>query len=122
MSKELVSGVAGGLVGGLVVSGLMKVPAIRPSKEVVEKKLLNAGESVTLKPQTTYKFAIVLLHGDGDLEVKHTVTVNGVTTELMGDEQAIELLANQTLEITATNTSTVESKSTMTIEILSQAW
>jgi hypothetical protein len=40
----------------------------------------------------------------------------------MGDEQAIEVLADETLEITATNTSTAGAKSTMTIEILGRGW
>jgi hypothetical protein len=101
---------------------LIKALRITPSKQVINKQSINAGASVTLLPATQYKFAIVLFHGDGDPEVRHTVTVNGVATELMGDEQAIEMLADETIEITATNTSTTGAKSTMTIEVLSLTW
>jgi hypothetical protein len=101
---------------------LIRALKITPSKEVISSQSINAEATVTLLPATQYKFAIVLFHGDGDPEVKHTIIVNGVTTELMGDEQAIEVLADETIEITATNTSTTEAKNTMTIEILSLGW
>jgi hypothetical protein len=101
---------------------LIKALKITPSKQVIAKQTLDPNASTVLLPATQYRFAIVLFHGDGDPEVKHTVTVNGVAAELLGDEQAIEVLADETLEITATNTSTAESKSTMTIEILSLGW
>jgi len=120
MSKELVSGIVGGLVGGSISKALMKIPTPRSNKVVVSSQLLEPGETRTLI-SNTYKHGIILFHGDGDPEVTHTVTVNGVTTELMGDEQAIEIISNETVEITATNTST-EPKSTMTIEILSLVW
>jgi hypothetical protein len=48
--------------------------------------------------------------------------VGNTVVELLGDEQAIEVLANDTIEVTAMNTSTTEAKSTMTIEILSLEW
>jgi hypothetical protein len=101
---------------------LIKALKITPSKQVINKQSINAGASVTLLPATQYKFAIVLFHGDGDPEVKLSINVDTAVTELMGNEQAIEVLANETIEITATNTSTTEQKSTMTIEILSLAW
>jgi hypothetical protein len=122
MSKELVSGIAGGLVGGFIASGLMKIPAIRSSKEVIEKKLLSAGESVTLKPLTTYKFSIILFHGDGDVQVNITVKVDGVEDIITADTQAIEVLANQTIEIIASNSDTLNPRNTCTIEILSLSW
>jgi hypothetical protein len=40
----------------------------------------------------------------------------------MGDEQAIEVLANETIEIVAVNTSTTDVKNSMTVEILSLSW
>jgi hypothetical protein len=101
---------------------LLEALKITPSKQVIAKQTLNPNASTTLLPATQYKFAIVLFHGDGDPEVKHTITVNGVSAELMGDEQAIEVLADETLEITATNTSTAGAKSTMTIVILGRGW
>jgi hypothetical protein len=122
MEREIISGAIGGAIGGLLTSKLMKIPRFESKKEIISKQTLNPGASTTLKPATPYKFAIVLFHGDGDLDVKITVKVGATTTELLGDEQAIEVLANETIEITATNTNTTEAKSTMTIEILSLAW
>jgi hypothetical protein len=101
---------------------LIKALKITSSKQVISKQSISAGGSATLLPATQYKFAIVLFHGDGDPEVKHVITVNGVATEIMGDEQAIEVLANETMEIVAVNTSTTEAKSSMTVEILSLSW
>jgi len=100
---------------------MIKLPKLRAHKEVIEKISLPAGVSYALLSKR-YNFAIILFHGDGDLEVKHTVKVNNTVVELLGDEQAIEVLANETIEITATNTSTTTAKSTMTIEILSLTW
>jgi hypothetical protein len=101
---------------------LIKALKITPSKQVISKQSISAGGSATLLPATQYKFAIILFHGDGDFEVKHVVRVGNTVAELAGDEQAIELVADETIEITATNTSTTESKNTMTIEVLSLTW
>ena len=120
MSKVAES-LLGGFIGGLVTSKMIKLPKLRAHKEVIEKISLPAGVSYALLSKR-YNFAIILFHGDGDLEVKHTVKVNNTVVELLGDEQAIEVLANETIEITATNTSTTTAKSTMTIEILSLTW
>jgi hypothetical protein len=120
--SEVISGVIGGIIGSAMTVNLMKIPKPVSRKEVISKQTLNPGASVTIKPQTQYHFAIILFHGDGDPEVKHVITVNGVATEIMGNEQAIEMLANETIEIVAVNTSTTEPKSSMTVEILSLSW
>jgi hypothetical protein len=117
----IVEGLVGGFVGGLVTSKMIKLPRLRAHKEVVEKKALPPETSYALLSKR-YQFAIVLFHGDGDPEVKHSVKVNNTVVELLGDEQAIGVLADETIDITAVNTSTTEAKSTMTIEILSLAW
>jgi hypothetical protein len=108
-------------MGGLITSKMIKLPRLRAHKELVEKKALPPETSYALLSKH-YKFAIVLFHGDGDPEVKHVITVNGVATEIMGNEQAIEVLANETIEIRATNTSATDVKNSMTIEILSLEW
>jgi hypothetical protein len=117
----IVEGLIGGVLGGIVTSKMIKLPKLRAHKEVVEKKALPPETSYALLSKR-YQFAIVLFHGDGDMEVKHTVKVGNTVVELLGDEQAIEVLANDTIEVTAMNTSTTEAKSTMTIEILSLEW
>jgi len=103
-------------------SKLLEALRITPSKQVIAKQTLEPNVLVTLLPATQYKHTVILFHGDGDPEVKHTVKVNNTVIELLGDEQAIELLANESLEVTATNTSTTEAKNTMTIEILYLTW
>jgi hypothetical protein len=119
--EGIVKGLIGGFVGGLVTSKMIKLPKLRAHKEVVEKKALPPETSYALLSKR-YQFAIVLFHGDGDPEVKHSVKVNNTVVELLGDEQAIEVLANESVEIVAVNTSTTEPKNTMTIEILSLEW
>jgi hypothetical protein len=120
--SEVISGVIGGIIGSAVTTNMMKIPKPASKKEVISRQTLDPGASVTIKPPTRYYFAIILFHGDGDPEVKHTVVVNGKTAELMGDEQAIEVLANETIEIVAVNTSTTDVKNSMTVEILSLEW
>jgi hypothetical protein len=96
------------------IDRLMLIKALKitltSSKQVITQQTLNPNASTTLLPSTIYKHAIILFHGDGDPEVKHMITVDGTTTELSGDQQAIELLAEQTIEVTATNTSATDLK------------
>jgi hypothetical protein len=68
---------------------LLEALKITPSKQVIAKQTLDPNASTVLLPATQYRFAIVLFHGDGDPEVKHTVTVNGVATELLGDSKQL---------------------------------
>jgi hypothetical protein len=103
-----------------IVTGVAR--RARASKLLLVRQQLNAGESATLLPDTTYKFAIMLIHGDGDLEVQLVVTVGGNTYTLSGDEQAIEVLANESTAITAKNTDTQSPHYAPTIEIAHLAW
>jgi hypothetical protein len=122
MAREVVAGIVGGLVG----AGLMRIrappPAITASKEVIRPQSIGAGSSVTLKPTTTYKFAIILFHGNGDSQIRLDIVRNGVTESLYGNEQAIEILANESISITAVNTDTASPRNTPTIEIVSLSW
>jgi hypothetical protein len=122
LAKEFIAGVAGGLVG----AGLMKItappPSITASKELVASRSVGAGASVTLKPSTTYRFAIILFHGNGDPQIRLDITRNGVTVSIYGNEQAIELLANESITITAVNTDTTTARNTPLIEIVSLSW
>jgi hypothetical protein len=126
MSK--IDGMLAGAVGGaLATIGLLKIkppPApITSNKQIIRPQSLAAGATgMTILPSTTYKFAIILFHGDGDAQIKLTVTVNGTSVTLYGNEQAIELLANQTISVVADNTDTTAARSTPTIEILSLSW
>jgi hypothetical protein len=123
--KEIVGGFMGGVVGGaLATFGLMKIgkAAITSNKTTISQLLIGAGATVTLLPQTTYKFAVILFHGDGDHQVQLSIKVDNTTYTLYGDEQAIELLANQSITITATNTDTTSSHISPTIEIVYLTW
>jgi len=108
-------------------AGLMRIrapppPAITASKEVIASQSIGAGASVTLKPTTSYKYATVLFHGDGDPQVRLDVTVGDTTISVYGNEQAIEVLANESISITAVNTDTANPRNTPTIEIISLSW
>jgi hypothetical protein len=97
-------------------------PAITATKEVIQPRSVEAGGSVTLKPSTTYKFAIILFHGDGDAQIRLDITRDGVTVSIYGNEQAIEILANESITIVAVNTDTASPRSTPLIEIVSLSW
>jgi hypothetical protein len=125
MAREVLAGVIGGVVG----AGLMRIrapppppPAIVASKEVIQPQSIGAGGSVTLKPSTNYKFAIILFHGNGNSQVRIDVIKGAVTESIRGDEQAIEILANESISITAVNEDTATARSTPTIEIVSLSW
>ena len=125
MAREVVAGIVGGLVG----AGLMRIrapppppPAITATKETIASQSVTAGGSVTLKPTTTYKFAIILFHGNGDSQVRIDVIKGAVTESIRGNEQAIEVLANESISITAVNEDTATARSTPTIEIVSLSW
>jgi hypothetical protein len=127
-NRDFTGGLIGGVIGGaLATLGLMKINkptqiTITSNKQVIQPQSLNAGATATLLPQTTYKFAIILFHGDGGSQIKVTVKVNTKTYTLYGNEQAIEIVANETVEITAINTDTVNTHNTPTIEIIYLIW
>ena len=99
------------------MSGVIKISRIaRITKTVISKQTLGAGASTTLFSKAVL-LAVVLIHGDGDIEVQITVKENEKTYTLYGNEQAIELIANEAIEITAVNMDTVETRNTPTIEI-----
>jgi hypothetical protein len=122
LAKEVLAGVAGGLVG----AGLMRItappPAITASKELITSRSVGAGASLTLKPSTTFKFAILLFHGNGDPQIRLDITKGATTESIFGNEQAIEVLANESIAITAVNTDTANSRNTPLIEIVSLSW
>jgi len=82
--------------GGRLLEGLMRITAPPPSivsnKEIINAATIGAGQTVTLKPATLYKLAIMLFHGDGDADVE--VRLQGATLRTInGNEQGIELIA-----------------------------
>jgi hypothetical protein len=120
-----IDSIIGGAVGGAIAAiGLMRIARTEVSsgKQVVQRLELDPGATATLLPRTTYKFAIILLHGDGDQQVRLVVKVGEATYELRGDEQAIEVVANEPVEIAATNTDTDSPRSTMTVEVAYLSW
>jgi hypothetical protein len=122
LNKE---GLVGGVIGGaLATLGLMKISkvVITSSKQIIQPQSLNAGATATLLSPVTYKFAIILFHGDGDPQIQLSVTVGSNAYTLGGDEQAIELIAGEQVTITANNTDTANPHSTPTIEIVSISW
>jgi hypothetical protein len=123
MAKEVVAGIAGGIVG----AGLARLTAppqqrVTSSKEVIGRYMLAPGQTLTLRPTITYKFAIILFHGDGDSEVRVDIVKGETTTSIYGNQQAIEVLANETIKIDAVNTDTTIIKAAPIIEIVSLSW
>jgi hypothetical protein len=122
MAKEVIAGIA----GGIAAAGLMRITApptsISSNKETIPRQTLPSAGSATLKPTTTYKFAIVLFHGDGDPQVRLDITKGATTVSINGNEQAIEILANESILIAAVNTDIINPRSTSTIEIISLDW
>jgi hypothetical protein len=121
MVREIAAGVLGGLIGAGLARATTPTITITSNKETLSKQSIGAGASVTLKPSTNYKFAILLFHGDGDSRVRLDITKGATTVSVYGDEQAIELLANESVSIVAVNTDTA-SRNTPTIEIISLSW
>ena len=91
-------------------------------KTIIKQQTLSADTTLTLLSPTTYKFAIMLLHGDGDPQVQLTVTVGSNTYTLNGDVQGIELITDEQVAITASNTDTANPHNTPTIEIGHLSW
>jgi hypothetical protein len=118
--------ISAGILGGLIGAGLARATTptitITSNKETLSKQSIGAGASVTLKPSTNYKFAIMLFHGDGDPQVRLDIAKGATTVSVYGNEQAIEILANESISIVAVNTDTANPRNTPTIEIISLSW
>jgi hypothetical protein len=110
---------------GKTAAGLMRITPppvnIVATKEIIITNPVGAGQTVTLKTATNYKFAIMLFHGDGSGDVQ--VRIQGDTTRTInGNEQGIELIAGETVTLAAQNTNTTTSRNHPTIEILTLGW
>jgi hypothetical protein len=121
----LTSKVKTGIPRGRATAGLLRItippPNIVATKEIINSGSIGAGQTVTLKPAALYKFAIMLFHGDGHADVE--VRLQGVTLRTInGNEQAIELVAEEIIAITARNNNTTTSRNHPTIEILTLDW
>jgi hypothetical protein len=127
-NRDLAGGLMGGLIGGaLATLGLMKISkptqiTITSGKHVIQSRSLDAGARAILLSQIAYKFAIVLFHGDGDPQIQLSVAVGSNEYTINGDEQAIEVLANESIAVTASNTDTANPHNTPTIEIAYISW
>jgi hypothetical protein len=111
--------------GGRAKPGLMTITAPPPnivaSKEIINTGPIGAGQTVTLKPATDYKFAVMLFHGNGNPDVE--VRLQGATLRTInGNEQGIELVAGETMTITARNNNASLTRNHPTIEILALDW
>lgn len=96
--------------------GLMKIRAPTLTSQRVTVPSTRITSPATLY-NNTLRFAIVLFHGDGDPSVTLSVTRGSDVFTLYGNEQAIEIVANETLRIDASGNG-----ATPTIEILVLSW
>jgi len=106
--------------------GLMKItappPAIYPTKEVLDQQTIPPGMVFTIKAPTVYKHAVVIFHGNGDLQIILRVFIGAQQFNVGGAEFNVLTIANSTLEIRAENTNPYDPRTTPTIEILSLSW
>ena len=113
--------VLGSVLGGAIAAGLFKLKppavAINAKRTVISPQSITATPA-TLLPATTYKFAIIFFHGDGDSTLTLTVTRGTQTFTLTGADQAIETVANESIQIDATS----GSGNSPTIEIVYLEW
>ncbi|MEM4847782.1 MAG: hypothetical protein QW794_08505 [Thermosphaera sp.] len=100
-------------------AGLMKIRAVTivASRATIQRQNITTTPATILQ-QTHYKFAIVLIHGDGDPTLTLTVTRGNQTFTLYGHEQAIEIVAEEDLKIEATSGSGYSP----TVEIAYLSW
>jgi hypothetical protein len=105
-------------------AGLMKIKkfVLGATKAIIQPQPVTYGQPVTLVPQTFYKFAIIIFHGDGDPGIVIDVKVGDKTYTLSGDEQAIELVVGQNVTITASNPTPDTIANSMTIEMAYLTW
>jgi hypothetical protein len=123
MSKEVLAGAVGGLVGaGLARLTAPRQQRVTSSKQVIAPAALLPSGTVTLVPTTTYKFAIMLFHGDGSSDVRLDILKGGTTITIEADKQAIEILANESIKISATTGNASLPRTTPTIEIIALSW
>lgn len=106
-----------------LVSVLTKIiPKPQSGKLVIDATLLAPGETRTLLNETSYKFAVILVHGNGDPEVTLNVAIGGGIYRLTGADQRIILVANEAVSIVAENSDQTYQKVTPLIEIAHITW
>jgi len=91
-------------VAAVMPGGLFKIrpPAFTAARQTIPPQSITTTPT-TLLPSTTYKFAIVFFHGDGDPTLTLTVQRGASSFTLTAAEQAIETVANESLQITASS-------------------
>ena len=104
---------------GLVLSG--KYPIIKSDRQVILRQSVEPGASITLLPQTYYRYAMIFFLGDGGDGIRLYVKIGTELHQLDGNHEAIGIVTDNYLEITATNTSAVEQQ-TPTINISYIIW
>jgi hypothetical protein len=98
------------------------LPKPQSGKLVIGMTLLDPGESKTLLAETNYKFAVILIEGNGDPEVTLLTSIGEEGYRLKGNNQAIMLVANESVRIEALNDDTTYQKTTPRIQIAYIAW
>jgi len=118
--EGVIGAISGAIAGGIVSAGMWKIrqpPTISARRTTIDRQSIATTPS-TLLAQTTYKFALIFFHGDGDSTLTLTVTRGTQTSTLTGIDQAIEVVANESIKIEATSGSGYSP----TIEIVYLEW
>ena len=98
------------------------MPKPQSGKLVIDATLLDPGETRTLLEETSFKFAVMLIQGNGDPEIILSITVGDEGFRLAGNIQEIILVANESVSIDAINNDTEHQKTTPLIEIAYITW
>jgi hypothetical protein len=103
-----------------VLSNILPKP--QSGKMVIDATLLDPEENKTLLDETSFRFAVMLVNGNGDPEVMLTINVGDGSHRLNGSQQAIILVANESVSINASNEDETSQKATPLIEIAYISW
>jgi hypothetical protein len=98
------------------------LPKPQSGKLIIDMTLLDPGESRTLLAETNYKFAVMLIEGNGDPEVVLLTSIGEEDYRLRGNDQTIILVANESVRIEALKGDTTYKKTTPRIQLAYIAW
>jgi hypothetical protein len=108
---------------GALLNVLTKIlPKPQSGKLIIDMTLLDPGETRTLLSETSFNFAVILIEGNGDPEVTLEISIGEGSYRLMGNEQTIMLVANESVSIEALNNDTTSQKTTPRIQIAYITW
>jgi hypothetical protein len=105
--------------------GLMKItppPRILANRQTINQQSWTPGFLGTIFPPTSFKHAVIVLHGDGDQQIEVRVLIGTTQFNVRGDRVDVLTVANNTVQILVVNNDSNTPRTTPRIEILSLDW